>query len=37
MTGHDGDERLRFGLQVLIAGLEALSAQFARPPDDHKA
>jgi len=26
MTGADGDERLEFGLNVLIAGLEAASA-----------
>jgi AcrR family transcriptional regulator len=26
MTGHDGDERFEFGLDILIAGLEAASA-----------
>jgi AcrR family transcriptional regulator len=27
LTRHDGDARLRFGLEVLVAGLEALSAR----------
>jgi AcrR family transcriptional regulator len=30
MTGHDGDDRFEFGLGVMIAGLEAVSAASAR-------
>lgn len=38
MTGADGDERFEFGLSVLIAGLEALSAaEGSQTPRDHGA
>ena len=30
MTGHDGDERFAFGLEVMIGGLEAYDGALRR-------